>query len=1377
MDKNKDINLKNLLSYCSGYIKLINPALSRYKLSTEDLTSYFNLDNIETSDVAEEKKLLIDLKDFYQLNPKELTDENKEEYLNQKSIALKLEEIKNKYKVDEFTKQINLNFGYFKVEIPEEVEDSEISIKDEESEKEIKSPPKIDEYPLFYIPIKIESYQNKYYISFQDQNIIPNIGFLNGVLTDDSYFELIELFNDLEDQGSLILPLKEEVVDKIWNSLKAKLKLSKVQFGEDSFKLNKYIISLSAKSNYFLSSDLKDLLKISEEDLIETSLGSWVMDDDLNNETSINNENGELFFPFDYDKYQLKALSIINNKAAIIEGPPGTGKSQTISNLLCHLAANGKRVLFLSQKAQALKVVKDKLKQLNIDYLYGYIPNRSSPLYSMEEEADGASYTLSGLAQYINEPKYPNRLAVQNGASLENLEEEFSISINVQREFTELREKLLELQKFIVNIPNKDKFIENFDESQYKNIKDLEKSILQVSDYCGCYIKTYTDHDILSKKYELVLDKSTEFELVIEDYVSSIKTILYDRDSFIASVANKIGLLKVKPITDKLPREIYEDLNFIVNEKIPKSQKIKKIERVQEFFKYLNSLEEHKSLIEKYESKIAELGIDHTSLDKIEVLFKENGVSKTINSLKEALNVLEKINKLKITEPNEVNKELKKVKEDQKTRIKYYIKNRIKDQITSATYRASIRGTVARIAKALTKSKRAYRTFDKLKKDPVNFETIKELVPVWIMDLEDASRLIPLQRNLFDYIILDEASQCNLAYALPAMYRSKRVIFFGDSFQMRDDSIKFKTNRSLEEIAVKFHVPEHLQIKSKDDSVKSVMDIGTLRGFKQETLLCHYRSPKEIIGFSNKYFYEPKKRKLEVLNTNYLPVPGTNRILINHIIKADKSEDISDKTNLSEAKYIVKLVSDLKKDPSTKDKSIGVLTFFNEQAMLLKQLINDDSIKVSIIEGIQGDERDIIIYSFVLTSPDQKKRYVPLTGEQGEINKELNAGRVNVAFSRARLQVHCVTSLTPESWPEGIWIKRYLDYVQKYGEINFFNKELKQFDSHFEEEFYHFINSELHNEIDIQNQVESCGFKIDFVLTNRKNNKKLAIECDGPTHFEDENSDIYVVSDIERQNILERAGWKFYRIPYSDWVDETYDKNQIAEDIRLGLSLDDEEVIETIINNSNEENEEPIQTEIVSEVLENYSDNNEEIVQTEVLITKSTQLDLANPVVKVKDKNNKTKKTKNNKTKKNKKDENTFQELFRFNYDSYRDLVVSKTKKNFIWINEFLKNGDYIGFTQKGFGFSLDKSADFFTNCDKLLQDGQEKKLDWLDEKDAVLIISSLNNDNGSPMIDIRKFINTEKYQGFTKKGFRFEKGKFISLLNELKSNLNTINN
>lgn len=104
------------------------------------------------------------------------------------------------------------------------------------------------------------------------------------------------------------------------------------------------IVAITNKTNHFLAEDLKAIAALEDEDLIETSLGSWVSDEDMAIEQAVSDDGStEIFFPFDYDKYQLKVLGITANKAVIVEGPPGTGKSQTISNLLVHLAATGKK--------------------------------------------------------------------------------------------------------------------------------------------------------------------------------------------------------------------------------------------------------------------------------------------------------------------------------------------------------------------------------------------------------------------------------------------------------------------------------------------------------------------------------------------------------------------------------------------------------------------------------------------------------------------------------------------------------------------------------------------------------------------------------------------------------------------------------------------------------------------------------------------------------------------------------------------------------------------------------------------------------------------------------------------------------------------------
>jgi len=184
----------------------------------------------------------------------------------------------------------------------------------------------------------------------------------------------------------------------------------------------------------------------------------------------------------------------------------------------------------------------------------------------------------------------------------------------------------------------------------------------------------------------------------------------------------------------------------------------------------------------------------------------------------------------------------------------------------------------------------------------------------------------------------------------------------------------------------------------------------------------------------------------------------------------------------------------------------------------------------------------------------------------GEIRKDIAAGRVNVAFSRARLQVHAVTSLAPESWPDGIWIKKYLEYIDKYGVVSRrHTKSDQHFDSNFEDEVYSYLAKELDaNKYALETQTESLGFKID--LTVHHNGRKLAIECDGPTHFESGDGQVYVQSDWDRQGALEAAGWSFYRISYFDWVsDRTGEEKALSDYIAQYFSQDNKEAKTSVV--------------------------------------------------------------------------------------------------------------------------------------------------------------------------------------------------------------------
>ncbi|HVX01061.1 MAG TPA: AAA domain-containing protein [Candidatus Babeliaceae bacterium] len=1047
--------------------------------------------------------------------------------MRDREILNKIQEIDTKIKTDEYTKRVVLQTGFVSF-------DAKRYLEAEYSDEYEKYDNALIQIPVASMSFKYSTVGVKVVIDLPENYVEILNAPLKNYLPQQYYDEIFSFIANSEAEGKTALPLKGEFIEELWAVIKTQLDRADAKSVISAPLFDDSIISITNKTNYFLAEDLKAIAELDDEELLETSLGSWVSDDDMTIEQAVSDDGStEIFFPFDYDKFQLKVLGITANKAVIVEGPPGTGKSQTISNLLIHLAATGKRVLFASQKDQAIRGVKDKLKSLDVPFLYGYIPDKTSKLYTEADEKDGAANTLVALNREFQKGKVGDLkeplelLAERSHIFTENIKNERSVYA-----LYEDRRSLNYVDSFYAYGITRDWYeqitgIESEIASTETKVKSFEKEHRK-------FIKTASSKfSHLEVDYQEIVD-------VINEIYAYFKANMPERSSWLGGKVNDTKLRNaLKKYGRNIPQEIYVEIEKILFSEATKTARLQLIEGLEDYFVYAS---EQEMLIQS-RATIDELlqtkNVPATVLTNLKkVITEHGGESKVFGDLLKYGELSEKINDVSLYSANELNREITDIRKFYRTNTTNYVRNRILTRISEANNSKELKATLAQVARSLTKSKKANKTFDRLKHNEDNFNAMTKVLPIWMMSLDDVSRIVPLEKNAFDYVIIDEASQCNFAYAFPAMFRAEHTIFFGDTLQMRDDNIMFKSNDQLSAIAKKHRIPEVYQIKAEEDTVKSVMDIAHLNGFKTTTLKYHYRSPKELIGFSNDAFYEPIGRKLEAINDNVVPYKNTGRVLLTHVVKPDESEETSDKTNMAEVRKVQQLVEEIKSDPILKDKSIAVLTFFNEQAELIRNAITDEDIKVSIIDGIQGDERDIIIYSFVIKDPSDKRRYVALTGEGGEIRKDIAAGRVNVAFSRARLQVHTVTSLAPELWPDGIWIKKYLEYIEKNGAVTRRHSKAEQhFDSNFEDQVYSYLAKKLNaNDYALETQTESLGFKID--MTIHHNGKKLAIECDGPTHFEGGDGQIYVQSDWERQGALETAGWNFYRISYFDWVSD-----------------------------------------------------------------------------------------------------------------------------------------------------------------------------------------------------------------------------------------------
>jgi very-short-patch-repair endonuclease len=1155
------MDLASYLKYCLGYVRMARtPGSLRGGLNTlELLPGQFQLLRLLDLDLDGSTSENIQLPLFESLDPKNVPPEQDREYDKERNIAKKLEQLRADARNATFTKQLKLRFGFFKISLPlNPVQEN----NEDEDESESRATPKQAqlplakemEFPLFSLQVDLDRKSNKFSISITDPAIEVHISELVGVLSEPAYQQLTRTMGEFEAQGTFSLPLQDlSRLNDFWTHVRSALSLSNAQFDSKSFQMERVQLALGGRSNFFLSDDLRKLTLLNPEELEGTALAAWTSDEEM----SLPNgefEESELFFPFPYDKYQARILSLLRNRASVIQGPPGTGKSQSICNLICHLAANGHKILFVSQKPQALKVVKDRLKTLDVQSFFGYIPSSAPGILSEEDEADGAGPALAkvGASAQVLGGKLPAEPNPNSGLEEKNkARQALQQDLNREKEFVQLWKELEELKDWEVEIADPGTFLQQADPEKIKELlrartqaAELENRATKLSEGkdFSVYEPAFQDVNWAGDKISLAVEE------IRKDWIAHGPKGEKPNRLFLWW-ADRRHRQRTGGSWAHLPAEISAYLESLLARQESRSLVASYLASFRDYALAKEARVAADEVSGTAEALRVLLGLTDENIHGLESR-QQQGVS-LVELVEKNLRLLRvraaiQANLSRKADRNALEEAVRKSGLKRGVSLASCLNNRMQKRVAEAiTNSRQARSVLAQFAKAFNKAKKAFRTFDRLRRDADQYQVVLNALPVWMMELEAASRLLPLQAGLFDYVIFDEASQCNVAYAMPAMFRAKKALFFGDSLQMRDPTAQVARNQSFEDLAATYRVPDPLRIKASEGEIQSVLDIAAQRGIPSVALQYHYRSPAELIGFSNENFYKQIGAPLFALQHSYTPFQDSGRIMLVHQADPATSDgsEMSPRENQAEAQFILELVQKIKSDPSLKDLSIGILSFFNDQARLIRRTlegarleVDGQNLKVAIIEGIQGDEKDIIIYSMVIRDPKEKRMYQMLTGETGDLRKDISAGRVNVAFSRARKQVHAVVSMPMETIPDGIWIKRFLTYAHENGKPAAIEEALKPFDSRFEEEFYSVAKSLLGEGFVIRNQVPSCGFKIDFSITSQNTGRSLAVECDGPMHFVDEGETIQVQTDIDRQEVLEKAGWRFYRIRYSDWL-------------------------------------------------------------------------------------------------------------------------------------------------------------------------------------------------------------------------------------------------
>ncbi len=423
-------------------------------------------------------------------------------------------------------------------------------------------------------------------------------------------------------------------------------------------------------------------------------------------------------------------------------------------------------------------------------------------------------------------------------------------------------------------------------------------------------------------------------------------------------------------------------------------------------------------------------------------------------------------------------------------------------------------------------------------------------IKIWLMTPEVVSEIIPLEKGRFDLLIFDEASQMYREKGIPAIYRAKKVVIAGDDKQLRPSSIgKGRFNPASED-----------DDEDQDAAVEetSLLDLAKSK-YSPVLLDYHYRSKyEELINFSNYAFY--RARLYVSPNVSEPEEPPIKMHIVNGVW--------ADRTNMKEAKEVVKLIKDFF-DRRQNSETIGVITFNINQRDLIERLLEEECQKdpafdarydsecsrrengediglfIRSIENVQGDERDVIIFSvgYAKDSDGRFRRFFGMLSQEGGEN------RLNVAITRAKKKIHIITSLNPSDFDvSGIsskgpfFLRKYLEYSYAISNkdresalriLHSFHDEQSpsesvRFDSEFEEQVYDALKE---RGLDVYTQIGVGGYSIDLAV--KKNGKYiLGIECDGKLYH---SSDSARERDYHRQKYLESRGWKIYRIWSTNW--------------------------------------------------------------------------------------------------------------------------------------------------------------------------------------------------------------------------------------------------
>lgn len=814
---------------------------------------------------------------------------------------------------------------------------------------------------------------------------------------------------------------------------------------------NKAVLLRIDASNYTqgLERELIELSRLSEAQYKGTALYDWLHNETFGSDVTPDPDEVEVLkvLPLNIEQ-SLSVKKALTNRLTVITGPPGTGKSQVVTNLIVNLAWKGKKGIFSSKNNKAVDVVEKRVNGL-----------ADRPVMLRMGNGQGIDSIVQFLRDLMNYTK-PQQADIDEYNEIKQIYDNLQSNVvNLSRkkqELIESRNQLDEVEKMVCDFRH--------------NWKEISSSISEID---------------VAHFNELLNDAMLKFD----------QAQVCLQPFFIRLFWRFISKSKISAFNDSVAR-----LNRLLSQ-YNRSQLLPSLSTPKEvlFDTVKNILHELKT-IAKYNRLLSNL--------------------RTLPTLEDIDKQLVDINK----EQTEIAHQL------------WFQWVKTMGFNVPLSLRLNVTAFIAELSlnKGETMSAEQMRTFKEIE------GRLKDILPICAVTSLSVRKRIPFVPGMYDLLIIDEASQCDIPSILPLLYRCKSAVIIGDPKQL--SHITGLTNQQDNNLLNKYEVGHEFSFNAVPlyDYAAAICDPDNIIQLKD-----HHRCHGDIIEFSNKEFYNGNLR----VATNYTRLNSDSKLGVRWINAKGNTYRPSGGSAYNDAE-VDAIVRELKQLVANNYcGSIGVVTPFKAQADkitkalevesdLYNTLLSVNKFMADTVHKFQGDERDLMFFSTVISAGVSN----------GCINFLKSTGNLfNVAITRAKSSLVVVGNQDYCKKCGVSYMEHFVEYVMNQEKTatptadtqNDYGPEFPELDGHimqtvsdWEKVFYRALYKAG---IKTQPQYSIDNYRLDLALFHK--GKCLDIEIDGERYHRSWNGEL-CYRDQLRNNRMYELGWDVKRF----WVYEIRDR-------------------------------------------------------------------------------------------------------------------------------------------------------------------------------------------------------------------------------------------